>query len=722
MTIENPSNPEDEMPDWLKKLQGDPNSQKDGDDSTSADPKTEGAVQPGDSPSRVSEEAQEAPDWLEVIRRGASKIAQSQPSQTTDEKISEDPEWLRSIRKQHAIDSGSLDSDQEAASSSNLDDLLQSIRSKNGTQSAEGKDWLTGLAEKAPHEKPDTLYEISDQDSSPPELDWLSGISDQVQSQQGEESPDWLESIGGESELKEEKPQENWLDQLTEGQIQPEESEIPGSLNDIISQAEDFPHESAFTESGLLWSGADQEEEQATSESPDTGEEQASWLSDISIDEDAQTKEDTPKEAAPSNKALIGEELNLGGTELPDWISEKDQEQAITSSSETDSVSEGLDLAPAELPSWLQAMRPKKTAPPISRPPSTEGEKVTIGPLAGLDGALPAEPEVVHFGDRAPQQSNMVNITEIQHAHIDLLRVMVEQEDQPLPVSKRTVALPQQIMRWAITAVLFLGVFVPVFFGSTNTPLPAPLETVIATRDIIEALPPGTPVLVAFEYQPGFSAEMQAAAVAVLDHMLIKGVLPVFISTQPAGPGLVEQLLQSNLSEHPYISQEQYPNLGFISGGSAAMVNFATDPRGTMPLPQEDGHSGWDQTPLSSIQQITDFGLLLVITEDPDTARSWIEQVQPSLVDSDNPANNTPLVMVVSAQAGPLIYPYFQTSPRQLSGLITGLSGGASYESSLRTKVARQYWDGFTWGINITVLIMSFGGLINIGRRWIKKK
>ena len=36
----------------------------------------------------------------------------------------------------------------------------------------------------------------------------------------------------------------------------------------------------------------------------------------------------------------------------------------------------------------------------------------------------------------------------------------------------------------------------------------------------------------------------------------------------------------------------------------------------------------WNETPLQSVQNLAEFNLVAVVTDDPDKARAWIEQVQ----------------------------------------------------------------------------------------------
>jgi hypothetical protein len=99
--------------------------------------------------------------------------------------------------------------------------------------------------------------------------------------------------------------------------------------------------------------------------------------------------------------------------------------------------------------------------------------------------------------------------------------------------------------------------------------------------------------------------------------------------------------------------------------------------------------------------------MILVITDDPDTAKIWIEQVGTILDD-------TPLTMVVSALAEPLIQPYFRTSPQLLKGYVAGIIDSMNYELLLnRPNRATEAWLPFNLGIIITVGTIFIGGLAN---------
>jgi hypothetical protein len=80
-------------------------------------------------------------------------------------------------------------------------------------------------------------------------------------------------------------------------------------------------------------------------------------------------------------------------------------------------------------------------------------------------------------------------------------------------------------------------------------------------------------------------------------------------------------------------------------------------------------------------------------------------------------------VMVLSAQAEPLVRPYYEAIPRQIQGMVTGLAGGAAYERSMgRDGLARRYWDSYSTGIAVAGLLILVGGIFNALIRYSRRK
>ena len=107
--------------------------------------------------------------------------------------------------------------------------------------------------------------------------------------------------------------------------------------------------------------------------------------------------------------------------------------------------------------------------------------------------------------------------------------------------------------------------------------------------------------------------------------------------------------------------------------------------------------------PLAGIQSLNNFATVIVLTDNPDTGRLWVEQAGPAL-------GGQPMLMVLSAQAEPMIRPYYNSG--QLRGMVTGLEGGAAYEQlNARPAQARQYWDSYGMGMIATELLIVIGGV-----------
>ena len=96
--------------------------------------------------------------------------------------------------------------------------------------------------------------------------------------------------------------------------------------------------------------------------------------------------------------------------------------------------------------------------------------------------------------------------------------------------------------------------------------------------------------------------------------------------------------------------------------------------------------------------------MVLLITDNPNTTRAWVEQVNPYL-------EPVPLVAVVSAQVEPVARTYLG----QIDGLVSGLTGGAAYEVMSGSNLAREQWDAFNIILIVAVSAILIGSIISIG-------
>ncbi|MEX2143786.1 MAG: hypothetical protein WD740_04270 [Anaerolineales bacterium] len=365
-------------------------------------------------------------------------------------------------------------------------------------------------------------------------------------------------------------------------------------------------------------------------------------------------------------------------------------------------------IDPGVLPSWLQALRPGGSFPTEDARSGAmlPGGEEASGPLAGLSDVLPADPGLPRI-EKPPAFSPHLEVSENQGLHAAAFtKQLAEMEPPPVDEAGR-VARPNRVLNLVIAAVIFLAVLFPLATQSRIAVRPDPQlfpeATNIHTR--VDAVPAGTPVLVAFEVQPGLYGEMAPLVTAILDHLLDRQAHLVFVSTRPTGPALAERVLAEQFSANPAVATGAYSQLGYLSGGLAALRGFISDPRGATLSTTSGSPDPWQNASLDPIQQLNNFSLVVVVSSSADDGRAWIEQSAGLLPNG--------LIAVTSAQAAPLLRAYLQSDPLTLQGLVSGVQGAALYER-LRTEdngLGRVYWDAYSYGIGAIVLLVLLGGL-----------
>lgn len=401
------------------------------------------------------------------------------------------------------------------------------------------------------------------------------------------------------------------------------------------------------------------------------------------------------------------------GAAYPDWLAQivpaektaPEQEPAFENGKEPEA------LSTEELPGWLKAMRPVGALNlQTSAEPSGEEQAEKAGPLAGLVGALPAEPDIVHAA-RPPVYSLKLQVSETQQAHAGLLAELIEEEGAPRPLPQPPILQSQSLLRMVI-ALILLGV---ILFSSLSG-LPAagapPLESqVFVASQLVAGLPPEAPVLVVVDYSPAFSAEIAAGLAAVLDQAISRGAVPALLSTNATGPIQIELLMEMVRERGGGQPDFEYSNLGYLPGGPSAIQAFAREPKRTLPY-QADSEPAWTLPALQGVNSVADFALVVLASENPDTIRDWIEQNQPFM-------GGKPILVVASAQNEPVVRPYYEAAPPQVRGLLGGFSSAVQYDLLTgQSGFSVRRWPVFAAGLSAAVLLIFAGILANAGLGW----
>lgn len=666
------------------------------------------------------------PDWLSSLGSGETAITGMEyveDEKDTPADADEEPDWLSRVRaRKNAEEGKQIEQYQPDESPKDFyeDDIAHIDGTSAEVDEEEYPDWLTESGEftiAAEIEGQNQLAESKDEvvidDMSDPET----------------EIPEWVASLSA----AEVKPEGGIVDDQADGDI-PEWLDESAVIDQGISDESEEVPEWVAGLAGAGVAGADADKS-SSGEEPKSGGIQA-WQTDqdeseplgeeivlptgeLRLDNDKESAQgldsiDKFLEREASVSELDGASVDLSeldeqdedlfDAEVAEWLSE------IPSKEELDgeiAVEKDDAIEPADLPIWLAAMRPVDAVSQEELFPDDKVQKIeSTGPLAGLSGILPAEPAIGRV-KKISAYGIKLRVSDNQQAHAGMLEELIKNEETVEEIPERARISSQHILRIGIFIILLLAVIWPVLTSSKNIPLPGLVPEIFETRKIVDTISSGAPVLLAVEYEPGLSAEMDAASAGLVDHLMIKGAYLTLVSTSTMGPAQAERLVGviNQSTDHNYQPSTQYVNLGYIPGGPTGLLGFAEAPHLVLPFAL-DNTPIWESGPLGNIQEIAGFELVVVITEDSDSARAWIEQVQPALAD-------TPLVMVVSAQAEPMIRPYYEGSPQQVNGLVTGLAGGASYEQTMpRTSLARNYWDAFSYGLLAAVVLIALGGVL----------
>jgi len=439
---------------------------------------------------------------------------------------------------------------------------------------------------------------------------------------------------------------------------------------------------------------------------PPTPVEKPDWLTGLEASSKIKLEgEITPSEGIDQGAGITEsiESIETGSMEIPDWIGKIEPEEISSNLEEPAS-----QIAPAELPGWLEALRPEDNVPATEPVEDlSAADIVTAGPLAGLRGVIGARPSAIR-ARKPPTYSIKLRVTDEQRARVEMMEALLADEQKPKPLPSQPALTSRNIFRLVIAAALILPIAWMIITGSQRVPTPQPGDVpgVIDFTQQVQALPTGLPVLLAFDYEAGFSGEMNLAVSTLITQLAIKNAFMTLVTTIPSGPAMAESLINSSVGlDGNQGSYSYYTNLGYIPGGTMGLVGLALSPKSVLPY-SLDGIKVWASAPLDAISTINDFSAVIVLTNDPDTARSWIEQVGPTLK-----IDGTPLLIITSSQAEPLIRPYYEANPSQVQGMVTSLAGGLAYGLSVGNSQQNGEWDAFSISITASVLIILIGSI-----------
>ncbi len=220
--------------------------------------------------------------------------------------------------------------------------------------------------------------------------------------------------------------------------------------------------------------------------------------------------------------------------------------------------------------------------------------------------------------------------------------------------------------------ILFALIFVAVVW-----PLIQPMRLPIGVSppvqtlyDAVEAIPPGSIVMLGADYSPDTMPELQPMVDTFLRHAFERDLRVVVACLWPASPPLVERAMTPLAEEFGKEYGVDYVNLGYMAGGIVTLLGMGASIPAT--FPSDYGGTPVTEIPLmQEVKNFDDIAFVMEVSAGTPGTREWVQQVQGRY--------RVALGSGTTAVGAPNFYPYVQSG--QLTGLLGGLKGAAEYET-----------------------------------------
>ncbi len=250
--------------------------------------------------------------------------------------------------------------------------------------------------------------------------------------------------------------------------------------------------------------------------------------------------------------------------------------------------------------------------------------------------------------------------------------------------------------------ILYLLVFIVV-----GAPLLRPINLPIGVSqytqlfyDQVEALKPGSIVLVSFSFASAKTPEFYPQMIAATQHLLLKKTNMVFVSWLAEDTPFTGKLFADLSFEKKGLKYGvDYVDLGFIAGGATGMAAFARDSQKT-PGADVSGTPIADLSLMTKVKSASDFQLLITFIS--IQMEDFIGQVQTPY--------RIPLIVGTDGVSFAGILPYLAAG--QIKGILNTMVGAAEYEKLLKTPgKGTSYMDAQQMSHFLMIVLIVLGNL-----------
>ncbi|MDY6847024.1 MAG: zinc ribbon domain-containing protein [Chloroflexota bacterium] len=290
-----------------------------------------------------------------------------------------------------------------------------------------------------------------------------------------------------------------------------------------------------------------------------------------------------------------------------------------------------------------------------------------------------------------------LSVTDKDRSQADQLSSMILDETAPRLVRAIKRRSKLGAARFFFAVLLILSISLSLFVGEAVVNQSGAIQPhTDGFLSWIKDLEQGAGILLIFDYQPAYSSEINLIASPILVDLVSRESDLSFLSSSMSGAILQRQLI----GDIPGLDTDSITDLGYFPIGAYGAFGMGIGIS-----------TGWQIVGLpESASAFPDGGFdsILILSDTYGGARAWIEQLTVLMPD-------TPINLVVTAQAMPMLVPYFDSG--QIMGMVSGLNDSLILEAELSTDVmvgARRR--AYQVGLVILAAVMVMGA-INAGNQ-----
>lgn len=361
-----------------------------------------------------------------------------------------------------------------------------------------------------------------------------------------------------------------------------------------------------------------------------------------------------------------------------DWLARIRKAHGIVDSED------GPNAASRSLLDWLVALEDNPPEGEDEQEAEEETQQVAIG---GLPRDITRQIRVALEPKVTPQA---LSLTREEREQADLLTTIITDEKAEHPVARRSYNKGVQWINMLFLLILAVGISLALFGGgSAGLALPQPSAGATALMAWTEALPEGASLLLVFDYQPAYASELAQVAAPVLEALSGRADRLYVASSTASGPLLADALLAGVGDGLPYTDIGYYPLASFGAYGLATGLATGETAPG-LPVPAQG-------------MLARDYDGLLILSDNFEGAQTWIEQISAR-------SPETPIGMLATSQAAPLLQPYFDSG--QIVGVVSGFGDAVALADAAGESAAvLPRWRAYQVGVVLLMAAMVLGAV-----------